>query len=80
VGFIVGKTLVKCGVRRPGSLWGSVLGAGIGGVALAGFVNPERAAIGLLSGAILGAVLAVILVLLFFVSLAMVQVRESDRK
>ena len=79
-GFIVGRTLSKCGVRRPGSILGGVLGAGIGGVALACFVNPERAAIGLLSGAALGAVLAVILGLLFLVSLAMVEVRESDRK
>ena len=66
-GFIIGKTLGKWGVRWPGSLWGTILGAGLGGVALACFVDVQWAAIGLLSGAGIGAALAVVLVLLFFV-------------
>ena len=78
-GFIVGQTLAKVGVKRPGSLLGGLLGAGTGGVALACFLDVNRATFGLLIGAGTGAVLGVVLILLLLFSLAMFEVNQDER-
>ena len=81
-GFIVGRTLAMLGVKRPGGFLGGALGAGIGGVAYAWLTEaePDQAARGLIGGGVVGAVLGVVLVLLFLVSLMMFEVRQDDRR
>jgi hypothetical protein len=52
----------------------------MGGVALACFLDVNRATIGLLIGAGGGVVLGVVLMLLLLFSLAMFEVRQNDRE
>jgi hypothetical protein len=79
-GFIVGRTLAWVGVKRPGGILGGALGAGVGGVAYAWYLNGDQTARGLLGGGAVGAVLGVVLVLLFLVSLMMFEAGPDDRR
>jgi hypothetical protein len=79
-GYITGRTLAMLGVKRPGGFLGGALGAGIGGVVYAWLIDMDQAARGLIGGGVVGAVLGVVLVLLFLVSLMMFEVRQNDRQ
>jgi hypothetical protein len=79
-GFIGGRTLYLLGLKRAGGIRGGLLGSGLGGIAYGWFMaeTREEAQFGLLSGAIIGGVVGIVLVLMFFVSLMLIELRRNE--
>jgi hypothetical protein len=78
-GYLVGRTLAMLGVRRPGGVFGGILGAGAGAVVWAWVYDADRAVTGLVTGGAIGAGAGVLLIVAFLLSLIAFQTPPDEQ-